>query len=98
MIISIGSCTVAAFCSAMIAMVLRLREKKALTKRKKELYDEQSILLKNYRKRMIGQQPFDNDRILPGRGKTHTLSVIAEVIDNKCQTLPVITQVGDIFS
>lgn len=55
-------------------------------------------LLDSYREKMISSQPIDNDRILPGYGKTHTLSAIAAVGDEKHPVPAVIDQVGDIFS
>lgn len=51
-----------------------------------------------YRDRMISTQPIDNDRILPGYGKTHTLSAIAEVARQACPIPTAIEQVGDVFS
>lgn len=55
-------------------------------------------LLNNYRGKMISSQPIDNDRILPGYGKTHTLSAIAAVGKASHPVPAIIDQVGDIFS
>lgn len=56
-------------------------------------------LLASYREKMISSQPIDNDRILPGDGKEHTLSIIAAVAGGVNHSIPsVIDQVGDIFS
>ena len=58
-------------------------------------------LLASYREKMISSQPIDNDRILPGDGKEHTLSIIAAVTvaGGANHSIPsVIDQVGDIFS
>lgn len=51
-----------------------------------------------YRERMIALQPIDNSRILPGSGKTHTLSVIAAIATTKTPIPTVLEQVGDTFS
>lgn len=56
-----------------------------------------SKLLEKYRKKMILCQPIENDRILPGTGKTHTLVAIDLVVDAKVAVPAVLDQVGDIF-
>lgn len=55
-------------------------------------------LLNQYRTRMIENQPIDNDRLLHGNGKTHTLEAIACVAQQRSDIPSVIDQVGDIFS
>lgn len=56
------------------------------------------LLLNQYRSRMIENQPIDNDRLLPGSGKTHTLEAIVSVARQRSNIPSVIDQVGDIFS
>lgn len=55
-------------------------------------------LLSRYRKKMIFCQPIKNNRILPGSGKDHTLTVISSVVNSKVVMPTVLEQVGDIFS
>lgn len=55
-------------------------------------------LLNQYRTRMIESQPIDNDRLLHGNGKTHTLEAIACIAQQRSDIPSVIEQVGDIFS
>lgn len=55
-------------------------------------------MLASYRQRMICSQPIDNDRILPGRGKNHTLNCIASVTEQGSPIPSVIGLIGDTFS
>lgn len=55
-------------------------------------------LLDSYRAKMVSRQPIDNDRILPGSGKTHTLMAIGTVVDSEMSIPSVLDQVGDVFS
>lgn len=55
-------------------------------------------LLGQYTTKMIENQPFDNDRLLPGTGKNHTLEVIARMSDKQNDIPSVFNQIGDIFS
>lgn len=54
-------------------------------------------LLNHYRDKMISCQPIDNDRILPGSGKAHTLTAIGVVANGEILIPSVLEQVGDIF-
>lgn len=73
-----------------------IREKLALLRPVPTLFETEQI--NRYRERMIASQPMNNSRILPGSGKTHTLSVIATVAATKTPMPTVLEQVGDTFS
>lgn len=45
---------------------------------------------------MRDSQPFDNDRILNGRGKKHTLELMVSVSANDVPSI--LEQIGDVFS
>lgn len=53
--------------------------------------------LDHYREKMISHQPIDNDRILPGSGKDHTLKAIDTVANGQTPIPSVVEQVGDVF-
>lgn len=53
--------------------------------------------LDHYREKMISHQPIDNDRILPGSGKAHTLRAIDAVANSGTPIPAVVEQVGDVF-
>lgn len=56
-------------------------------------------LLEQYAKRMATVQPIENDRLLEGRGKNHTLDAIASVATSyNSSVISVLDQIGDIFS
>lgn len=56
-------------------------------------------VLQKYAERMANAQPFFNDRLLKGKGKTHTLDAMAATVSSDdCSVISVLQQVGDIFS
>lgn len=53
----------------------------------------------SYADRMANMQPADNDRILEGNGKNHSLEAMSSVVTKgSTRVVSVLDQVGDIFS